>query len=130
MFRLFKSLFEVKRIQIILQCINNTDKFTLITNATSRAFYLLFWLFDNLYIVTKLLNVSAESGRTGVFDFKPSSERLAQWSNRFWKISRVWWLLGIIMFMIYCVKTLRKTYTDESDLKVGAINKMTVDQLK
>lgn len=111
---------------------NSTDKFTLITNATSRAFYLLFWFFDNLYILTKLLNVGSQTipGRTGFADFKPSSERLAAWSTLFWKISRVWWLLGIIMFMIYCVKTLRKTYTDESDLKVGAINKMTVDELR
>ena len=34
------------------------------------------------------------------------------------------------MFLIYCIKTLRKTYTDESDLKVAALNKMTVRELK
>jgi hypothetical protein len=34
------------------------------------------------------------------------------------------------MFLIYCIKTLRKTYTDESDLKVAALDKMTVQQLK
>jgi len=34
------------------------------------------------------------------------------------------------MFLIYCIKTLRKTYTDESDLKVAALNKMTVKQFK
>ena len=34
------------------------------------------------------------------------------------------------MFLIYCIKTLRKTYTDESDLKVAALNKMTVKQVK
>ena len=32
--------------------------------------------------------------------------------------------------MIYCIKTLRKTYTDESDLKVAALDKMTVLDLK
>ena len=32
--------------------------------------------------------------------------------------------------MLYCVKTLRKTYTDESDLKVAALDKMTVDELR
>ena len=47
-----------------------------------------------------------------------------------WKVSRIWWLGGIIMFLIYCLKTLRKTYTDESDLKVAALNKMTVRELK
>lgn len=34
------------------------------------------------------------------------------------------------MFLIYCVKILRKTYSDESDLKVAAVNKMTVRQVK
>ena len=33
-------------------------------------------------------------------------------------------------FLIYCCKTLRKTYTDESDLKVAALNKMTVRKVK
>ena len=42
----------------------------------------------------------------------------------------MWWLFGIITFMIYCLKTLRKTYTDESDLKVAALDKMTVLELK
>ena len=31
--------------------------------------------------------------------------------------------------MVYCIKTLRKTYTDESDLKVAALDKMTVREL-
>lgn len=34
------------------------------------------------------------------------------------------------MYMTYCIKTLRKTYTDESDLKVAALDTMTVKQLK
>lgn len=46
--------------------------------------------------------------------------------ERWRSISRVFWFLGLSMFLIYCVKTLRKTYTDESDLKVAALNKMTV----
>jgi hypothetical protein len=33
-------------------------------------------------------------------------------------------------FLVYCVKILRKTYTDESDLKVAAVGKMTVRQVK
>jgi hypothetical protein len=48
----------------------------------------------------------------------------------FLRISRVWWLIGVSMYLVYCVKTLRKTYTDESDLKVAALNKMTVRELK
>mmetsp|Transcript_29242 Transcript_29242/g.44059 ORF Transcript_29242/g.44059 Transcript_29242/m.44059 type:complete len:127 (+) Transcript_29242:486-866(+) len=54
-FRLLKSLIEVKRISIILRTIKETDRFTLITNVSSRACYFFFWLFDNLYILTKIM---------------------------------------------------------------------------
>ena len=51
MFRIFKSLFELKRIQIIRN--SNTDNFLKITNIVSRSFYLLYWLCDNIYIFMK-----------------------------------------------------------------------------
>lgn len=51
-FRLTKFLFEVKRIQIIYQV--SEDKFSLIMNIISRSFYLLHWLFDNVFILMKL----------------------------------------------------------------------------
>lgn len=38
--------------------------------------------------------------------------------------------MGQLLFLIYCVKTLRRIYTDESDLKVAALNKMTVKQFQ
>lgn len=57
-------------------------------------------------------------------------QRLLKLQQLCWKISRLWWLLGLTMFLVYCIKTLRKTYTDESDLKVAALNKMTVSELK
>jgi hypothetical protein len=41
-------------------------------------------------------------------------------------VSRRFQLLAQLLFLIYCIKTLRRTYTDESDLKVAALNKMTV----
>jgi hypothetical protein len=46
------------------------------------------------------------------------------------KLSKIFWLIGLALFLVYCCKTLRKTYTDESDLKVAALNKMTVRQVK
>ena len=113
-----------------MQCINNTDKFTLITNVSSRAFYFMYWLFDNLYILTKILNVKNVIGKNGISQQVPRSLRWDALQRKFWQVSRIWWLMGILMFMIYCIKTLRKTYTDESDLKVAALNKMTVQQLK
>ena len=50
--------------------------------------------------------------------------------EKFRKLSRMFWLAGLFLFLIYCGKTIRKTYTDESDLKVAALNKMTVRQVK
>lgn len=61
LYRLLKSMFEIKRITIILQCINETDKFTLITNVLSRACYFFFWTFDNVYILSKILNRTIDS---------------------------------------------------------------------
>lgn len=62
--------------------------------------------------------------------FVPKCPQWDKLQKKFWQLSRIFWLFGIIMFMIYCIKTLRKTYTDESDLKVAALDKMTVQQLK
>jgi hypothetical protein len=44
----------------------------------------------------------------------------------FKKLARIAWLIGLSTFFVYCVKILRKTFIDESDLKVAALNKMTV----
>ena len=113
LFRLLKFLFEIKRIQIITSFFKQ-DVFSAVTNVSSRFFYLLYWLFDNIYIILKYTDAK----------------------NKFFQIdrckalARTFWLLGIVMFLIYCIKTLRKTYTDESDLKVAALNKMTVKQFK
>jgi hypothetical protein len=113
LFRLLKFLFEIKRIQIITSFFKQ-DVFSAVTNVSSRFFYLLHWFFDNVYILLKYLDVH--------------SERYPK--ERFRALSRTFWLLGLLMFLIYCIKTLRKTYTDESDLKVAALNKMTVKQFR
>lgn len=107
-FRLTKFLFEMKRMQIIYQV--SEDKFSLVMNILSRFFYLVHWLFDNLYILLKL-------SQAAPFD----------WVRQ---MSRRCWLIGISLFLVYCVRVLRKTYTDESDLKVAAVNKMTVREVK
>lgn len=114
MFRLFKSLFEIKRIQLIAT--SSSDRFSRLANITSRAFYCMHYLFENIFIVAKACNLQ-------YFWPKFPVDRLR-------KGSRAFWLIGLALFLIYCCKTLRKTYTDESDLKVAALNKMTVRQVK
>jgi hypothetical protein len=51
MMRLFKSLFEIKRIMLIAS--SSTDRLSKVSNAMSRAFYLFHWLFENCYILSK-----------------------------------------------------------------------------
>jgi hypothetical protein len=85
----------------------------------------MYWLFDNIYIIMKMMNVAPDKKNPSKLH-----QRLLKLQQLCWKISRLWWLLGLTMFLVYCIKTLRKTYTDESDLKVAALNKMTVSELK
>lgn len=114
LFRFLKSLFEFKRIQIIAK--SNTDKFLKLTNIISRGCYLLYWLFDNIYIFSKACNLDKQ----GNGNFKLMMFR---------KMAKICWLLGLSLFLVICCKIIRKTYTDESDLKVAALNKMTVKQV-
>jgi len=111
-FRLSKFLFEIKRIQIIYHV--NEDRFSQIMNIASRFFYMLHWLFDNFSIILRMTQ----------------SKIMGKDKDFFRALSRRCWMFGISVFLVYCIKVLRKTYTDESDLKVAAVNKMTVKQVK
>ena len=55
LFRLFKSLFEVKRIHMIYE--SNSDRFSRVANIQSRSFYCLHYLFENVFIATKACNL-------------------------------------------------------------------------
>lgn len=52
-FRLSKSVFEIKRIQLIAK--KTKDQFAKVINILSRGLYLVFWFLDNVYIVMKML---------------------------------------------------------------------------
>mmetsp|Transcript_17624 Transcript_17624/g.23798 ORF Transcript_17624/g.23798 Transcript_17624/m.23798 type:complete len:144 (+) Transcript_17624:429-860(+) len=75
---------------------------------------MLYWLFDNIYIFGKACNLH----KTQDFPL-----------NGFRKAAKVCWMAGLSLFLVICCKIIRKTYTDESDLKVAALNKMTVRQV-
>lgn len=77
--------------------------------------YFIFYLFDNVYILLKMVEDKTTE--------RSLREAVRQLSKRFL-------FVGQLLFLIYCVKTLRRTYTDESDLKVAALNKMTVKQMQ
>lgn len=112
LFRLLKFLSEIKRIKMIRTL--NKDKFSHITNIMSRVCYMIYYILDNLYILCHITNTNI-----------PGIPR-----EYLLRTGRVAWLVGLVVFLVYCIKTVRKTYTDESDLKVAALNKMTVKQMQ
>ena len=72
---------------------------------------MLYWFLDNLYIFSKSCALDKTKG-------------LPLAGIR--KAAKMCWMVGLALFLIICCKIIRKTYTDESDLKVAALNKMTV----
>lgn len=90
------------------------DNFSLTTMVLSRFCYAVFYLFDNIYILMKIMNIDLP---------QLPKEKFKKWAS-------IAWLLGLFFVIIYCLKILRRTYTDESDLKVAAIGKMTVGEVK
>lgn len=109
LFRFFKSLFEYKRIQSLLQRADEIDKYTLFSFVSSRACYFMYYLFDNLYILLKVMNVPEAT-------YKLRHNRIKYWSRFFRKVSRMWQFLGIAIFLVYSMRVLRKTYIDENTL--------------
>ena len=77
---------------------------------------MLYWFADNIYILMKACNFHQLFPQTHL-------------SNKVRTLAKYCWLAGLSLFLLICCKILRKTYTDESDLKVAALNKMTVQQV-
>jgi len=101
LFRFFKSILEIRRICLIWN--KKYDTFSSVINIVSWICYFFRWIFDNAYILSKIGFLS-------------------------WKLliplsiaSRVLWLIALLFYMTYCIITIKKTYNDESDLKVAAI---------
>lgn len=108
LFRILKSFFELKRIENIYR--SDTDNFLKTVNIVSRSCYLLYFFFDNLFILGKVTNMNKKGFPLGVLR----------------KTAKMCWMAGLCLFLFICFMTLRKTYRDESDLKVAALNGMTV----
>ena len=82
-------------------------------NIVSRSFYLLYFFFDNIFILGKVSNLHKNGYPLGAIR----------------KLAKLCWMAGLSLFLFICFATLRKTYRDESDLKVAALNGMTVKQV-
>ena len=77
---------------------------------------MMYWFTDNIHILMKACNMNKIWPSTHV-------------AHKVRKLAKYFWLAGLSLFLLICCKILRKTYTDESDLKVAALNKMTVQQV-
>ena len=74
---------------------------------------MMYWFADNVHILMKACNLNKVFPRTHL-------------SHTVRTCAKYFWLAGLSLFLVICSKIIRKTYTDESDLKVAALNKMTV----
>lgn len=102
--------------------------FTSSLNIGSRGCHLIHWIFENLFIITKCIMTDESKFNTNR-TFQKEAPKYYQWFKYFYRLSRFFKLYGVLLFLGYCIVILLKTYRDESDLKVAALNKMTVSQL-
>lgn len=85
LFRLFKAVNEAKKIKDLLSQELNFDG---ILNIVIRGFFGLYWLFDNLNILSKIKVLSG-----------PDPKRMA-------KIGSTFWLLALVTNLVLVIKNL------------------------
>lgn len=95
LFRLFKSVNEAKKIKDLT---NGVLDVNLGLNILIRAFFLLYWFFDNLNILSKIK----------LLDFDP--KKMA-------KIGSTFWLIALVTNLVLLVRNLLANLKKCSDLK-------------
>jgi len=108
-YKLFKFINEVPRLFYLVE--TPLDNFTKNFNFLTRFFHLLFYVFENLSVLTDLKFIK-QSYRTHI----EISMSLS-------------WLLAQIFHMSYYAGILKKTYSDEEDLRNMEINKCKVKEI-
>jgi hypothetical protein len=109
MFKLFKFINELPRIKYLIE--TPLDNFTKNFNFLTRFFSALFYVFENLTILTSLKFIP-QNYRTHI------------------EIScSLSWLLAQIFHMSYYIGILKKTYNDEEDLRMLELNKYKVKEI-
>lgn len=96
LFRLFKTVNEIKKIKDILSQNVNLEG---ILNIIIRGFFGLYWLFDNLNILSKIKVLSG-----------PDPKQMA-------KIGSTFWLLALATNLILLIKNLLDNISKGKDLK-------------
>jgi hypothetical protein len=108
-FKLFKFIIEIPRLKYLVG--TPMDNFTKNFNFLTRFFNAIFYVFENLSVLTDLKFLN-KNYRTHI----EISMSLS-------------WLLGQIFHMSYYIGILKKTYTDEEDLRNMEVNKCKVKHI-
>lgn len=109
LFKLFKFLNDVPRLVYLIN--SPLDNFTKNFNFLTRFFNALFYIFENLSILTNLRFIS--------LNYQPHIEISMSLS----------WLLTQLFHMSYYVGVLKKTYNDEEDLRSMEIKQFKVKDI-
>ena len=96
LFRLFKTVNEIKKIKDLLSQDLNLEG---MLNMVIRGFFGLYWLFDNLNILSRIKVLSG-----------PDPKRMA-------KIGSTFWLLALVTNLVLLVKNLLDNVSKSKDLK-------------
>ena len=96
LFRLFKTVNEIKKIKDLLSQDLNLEG---MLNMVIRGFFGLYWLFDNLNILSRIKVLSG-----------PDPKRMA-------KIGSTFWLLALVTNLVLLVKKLLDNVSKSKDLK-------------
>jgi hypothetical protein len=95
LFRLFKSVNEAKKIKDLLGQTRDVDN---ILNILIRAFFALYWFFDNLNILSRIKIINQDA------------KKCAKWGATFW-------LLGLVTNLILLFKSLAANFEKAHHLK-------------
>jgi hypothetical protein len=95
LFRLFKSVNEAKKIKELLAQERTVDN---MLNIVVRAFFLLYWFFDNLNILSKI-------------------KILGQDPKRMAKLGATCWLLALLTNLLLLIRNLLSNCTKANELK-------------
>ena len=90
MFRLFKSINEVQKIiDMLTKPEAGWDEIDLAANILSRLGFVVYWIFDNLFILSKIKFINGNT-------------------EKFKKYAQTFWWIGIAWNILYSIKHLQK----------------------
>ncbi|KAL4437605.1 hypothetical protein ABPG74_017843 [Tetrahymena malaccensis] len=104
--RLLKSIICIPNIQDLFQNLKKTNKFQQSCLITTNIFYLLFYVIDNVAILSKIQFLKLDYRKVKKYGYPM-------------------WLIGLLSALIYYIIKLKQSFKKESELKTLMLNNMT-----